>query len=332
MLSARVGALRDRGPLIAGFPDRPLVALGLLVRRAVRDPAAAAPPRPAHRARSAARSRRARYAARVRLAVVAAVGLAIVQEAGTRLGWVGAVLLVVGLALLGSTLGCCCRPVRSASRRGLPTVVVMRGLLAGAFFAGEAFVPLALQTERGATTAQAGIRAHGRGDRLGARLRVQGPYARLPKGRLVEIGAVFVAGCLSWACLSLVPSRRSGVIIPGWMIGAMGMGMSFGLDPARSSSSLAARGPGRQRRVAPGLRLGRAGAARGSAGTIYGAALAAGAVCRGRSSRSAGGWRDRADRRGPRPPHPRPHCLRAGYQVRISGRLSRTGLVVSYTG
>ena len=103
-------------------------------------------------------------------------------------------------------------------------------------------------------------------------------YARLPKGRLVEIGAVFVAGCLSWACLSLVPSLSFWVIIPGWMIGAMGMGMSFG---SIGSLVLELSPPEDQGANVASLQVcDSVGSVLlvGLAGAIYGAALAAGAV------------------------------------------------------
>jgi MFS family permease len=139
------------------------------------------------------------------------------------------VLLVVGFALLLPSLRLLLPAGALRFARGLPTVVVMRGVLAGAFFAGEAFVPLALQTVRGASTAQAGVAltVGAIGWALGSQ--VQGRmYSRLPRGRLVELGALLVSACLALACLSLVPSLSFWVIIPGWMLGAMGMGMAFG--------------------------------------------------------------------------------------------------------
>ncbi len=216
---------------------------------------------------------------RVRLAVVAAVGLALVQEAGTRLGAVGAVLLIVGLALLLPMLRLLLPAGALRFARGLPTVVVMRGLLAGAFFAGEAFVPLALQTLRGASTAQAGVALTmgAVGWALGSQ--VQGRlYSRLPKGRLVEIGALLVAFCLAWAVLSLVPALPFWIIIPGWTIGAMGMGMSFG---SIGSLVLELSAPEDQGANVASLQVcDSVGSVLlvGLAGAIYGAALAAGTV------------------------------------------------------
>ena len=166
---------------------------------------------------------------RVRVAVVAAAGLALLQQAGTLRGWPGLALAALGLALLAPSLRHLLPPGALRFARGLPTVVMMRGLLAGAFFAGEAFVPLALQTVRGASTAQAGavLTVGAIGWALGSQ--VQGRlYGRMPRHRLVQIGASLVAICLASVTLSLLPAVPYWVAMASWVLGAAGMGMTFG--------------------------------------------------------------------------------------------------------
>ena len=166
---------------------------------------------------------------RVRVALVAAAGLALLQQAGTQRGSAGLVLTVLGLALLAPSLRHLLPPGALRFARGLPTVVMMRGILAGAFFAGEAFVPLALQTVRGASTAQAGavLTVGAVGWALGSQ--VQGRlYGRLPRHRLVQIGASLVAICLATVTFALVPTVTYWVAVASWVIGAAGMGMTFG--------------------------------------------------------------------------------------------------------
>ena len=58
-------------------------------------------------------------------------------------------MAAVGLALFFPALRLLLPAGSLRFARGLPTVVMMRGLYAGAFFAGEAFIPLALQTVKG---------------------------------------------------------------------------------------------------------------------------------------------------------------------------------------
>jgi len=166
---------------------------------------------------------------RVRIAIVAAAGLALLQQAGTQRGWAGLVLTVLGLSLLAPSLRHLLPTGALRFARGLPTVVMMRGILAGAFFAGEAFVPLALQTVRGASTAQAGavLTVGAVGWALGSQ--VQGRlYGRVPRHRLVQIGASLVAICLATVTLALVPTVTYWVAVASWVIGAAGMGMTFG--------------------------------------------------------------------------------------------------------
>ncbi len=166
---------------------------------------------------------------RVRFSLVAATGLALMQQAGTELGARGAVLAVVGVALLLPALRVLLPAGALRFARGLPTVVMMRGLLAGAFFAGEAFVPLALQTLRGATTAQAGLTltigalAWALGSQVQGRL-----YGRVSRGRLVQAGALLVALCLASVPLALVAALPFWVAALSWFVGAAGMGLCFG--------------------------------------------------------------------------------------------------------
>ncbi|MBN9613813.1 MAG: MFS transporter, partial [Actinobacteria bacterium] len=69
---------------------------------------------------------------------IAAVGVGFAAEAPPRLGWGLAALCIVGI-------GVAIRPLLPAGtlrvRAGLPSVILIRGLLAGAFFAAEAFIP-----------------------------------------------------------------------------------------------------------------------------------------------------------------------------------------------
>ena len=216
---------------------------------------------------------------RVRVAVVAAAGLALLQEAGTRRGYAGAAMGVVGIAMLFPALRHLLPAGALRFARGLPTVVTMRGILAGAFFAGEAFVPLALQTERGVSTAQAGaaLTVGAIGWALGSQ--VQGRlYGRTPRGLLVQIGAGFVATGLAFMSLSLVPSITVWVAIPCWMVAAVGMGMSFG---SIGSLTLEMSEPGDQGANVASLQVCDAVGSVvfvGLAGAIYAAALAAGTV------------------------------------------------------
>lgn len=172
---------------------------------------------------------RSRSRHRVRLAVVAAAGLGLLQEAGTRLGWVGLVLGCVGMAVLVPSLRLLLPAGSLQMRRGLPTVVMMRGIMAGAFFAGESFVPLALQTERGLDPAHAGLvlTAGALGWTVGSWVQGRMHQSWGPV-RLLRVGSAAGVIGLATLPLSLVAGTTAYTASVSWAVGAFGMGMAFG--------------------------------------------------------------------------------------------------------
>ncbi|MFC6239230.1 MFS transporter [Longivirga aurantiaca] len=219
------------GPVIAGFLTDQVSwrAVFLVVPVLVLPPMLVMAPRLGRLGGSLGESGAPPRRGRLRLALVAAAGLAMLQEAGTRLGVAGLVLAVVGLALVLPALDRLLPRGALRFARGLPTVVMMRGLLAGTFFAGEAFVPLALQTVRGVSTAQAGLvlTVGAIGWALGSQ--AQGRlYGRVPRSALVQAGAVLVALCMLSMPLSMVESVPWWVGGISWLVGASGMGLCFG--------------------------------------------------------------------------------------------------------
>lgn len=176
--------------------------------------------------RAADRSRARR---RIGLAVVAAAGLGLLQEAGTRLGRVGLVLAVAGLAVLVPSLRRLLPPGSLRLRRGLPTVVMMRGIMAGAFFAGESFVPLALQTVRGLDPAHAGLilTAGALGWTIGSWVQGRMHLSWGPV-RLMRLGTVCCVVGLATLPASLLAGMTPYSAALSWVVGAFGMGVCFG--------------------------------------------------------------------------------------------------------
>jgi MFS family permease len=218
-------------------------------------------------------------ASRVPYAVAAAVGLALLQEAGTTRGATGVVLAVLGLGLLIPTVRLLLPPGALRFAPGLPTVVMMRGLLAGAFFAGETFVPLALQTIRGVSTAQAGFTLTVGAVAWAAGSQVQGRlYGRVPRARLVQVGGALVGVCMATMPISMVTSVPFWVAGFSWFVGAAGMGLCFG---AIGTLTLELSEPEDQGINSAALQVCDSTGSVvfiGAAGAIYGTALAAGAV------------------------------------------------------
>lgn len=217
------------GPVIAGFLTDNVSwrAVFLLVPVLVIPPMVVMAPRLARLGASLGGGEPRR--GRLGLALMAAAGLTMLQEAGTRRGSVGLVLAVVGVALVVPALARLLPTGALRFARGLPTVVMMRGLLAGTFFAGEAFVPLALQTVRGVSTAQAGLVLTV--GAVGWAVGSQGQgrlYGRVPRAVLVQAGAALGALCMLTVPLSMLPQLPWWTAGFSWFAGAVGMGLCFG--------------------------------------------------------------------------------------------------------
>lgn len=113
-------------------------------------------------------------------------------------------------------------------RRGLPSVVVVRGLYTAAFFGAETYVPLALHQEKGLSLTAAGVAltAGALGWALGSW--VQGrPGLPVPRHGLLAIGAAFVAAGVAGLGLSMLPGASPWLAAPVWAVGAVGMGLAM---------------------------------------------------------------------------------------------------------
>ena len=164
-------------------------------------------------------------------AVVAAVGLTLVMTGLVRPpgAWVApAVLVIAGVAVLVPSSARLLPEGALRLARGLPTTVVMRGILAAAFFSAESFAPLALVEQRGLSITVAGlllsIAALGwvTGSFLQGRL-----AADVDRARVVSRGALVVAVSLASLPLCLVPAIPAMVAALIFLMGSIGMGLCF---------------------------------------------------------------------------------------------------------
>jgi MFS family permease len=160
---------------------------------------------------------------------------AALQLAGQRLDWIGLGLLVVGLALLLISLPQLMPPGFLRFRRGLSQVIQTRGLLPGAFFGAEAFVPLMLVEQRSVPLFQAGavLTVGAVGWTAGSWLQSR-PWLPIRRDLLITLGCISVA--LGLGLVSLVAfflRLPYGLVAVSWVLGGLGMGL------ATSSTSLA---------------------------------------------------------------------------------------------
>jgi MFS family permease len=159
---------------------------------------------------------------------VAGVGVAMLQYAGQRLDLVALPLFLAGAAMLAVGVPKLLPRGTFSARRGLPTTILMRGILAGSFFGAETFVPLMLIEERHMATALAGLTLTGAAVSWSVGSWIQGrPRTTLPRFRLIQVGTGLVAGGIALTSLALWPVLPPLVAGAGWAVGGLGMGMSM---------------------------------------------------------------------------------------------------------
>ncbi len=173
---------------------------------------------------------------RVQYAVAMAAGAGCVQWAGLeaeRGSWFHAVAaLLVGVGLIVTSARQLFPSGTLRLRRGLPSVIAFRGVMAGGFFGAQAFVPLMLIEHRGVTPTVAGLSVAGTALGWSAGAWFQGrPRLRLTRATLVIRGATLTAGGV--VVTSLAAIATPALTLPVWLaglgllIGGLGMGLSM---------------------------------------------------------------------------------------------------------
>ncbi|MFH8895873.1 MFS transporter [Streptomyces coeruleorubidus] len=163
---------------------------------------------------------------RIRLALAISLGAGLLQYAAQDLRPLSLLPGAAGLALLvPAVLGLLPRGTYRAAR-GLPSVVLLRGVAAGSFIAAESFVPLMLVTQRGLSPTLAGfsLAAGGGTWALGSwvqsRTRFE-PY----RERLTTLGMLLVAAAVAAAPSVLIDSVPVWTLAVAWAFGCFGMGL-----------------------------------------------------------------------------------------------------------
>jgi MFS family permease len=164
-----------------------------------------------------------------------AAGAAAIQLAGQRLDRWSVALLVGGLAGLVVGLPRLMPPGFLRLRRGLSAVILVRGLLPGAYFGAETFIPLMLVEQRHIRLVLAGavLTVGAVGWTVGSWLQSR-PWVRIRRDRLITYGCLSVVlGLCLVAATAAVPSLWFGLVGVAWVFAGLGMGLSI------SSSTLA---------------------------------------------------------------------------------------------
>jgi MFS family permease len=177
---------------------------------------------------------------RLAWAAVAAIGAAAMQfgsgaghgsasstgttdSAGTTTGLpillVGAAMLVIALPRLLPM-----RTLRAA--RGLPAVVLLRGLVVGAFIAAEVLVPLMLIEQRHLSPTLAGVALTGGALSWSAASAVQG-RGWVSRGFALRGGAAFVTAGIALMALVSTGVAPTPVAFASWIVAGFGIGMVY---------------------------------------------------------------------------------------------------------
>ncbi|MGW0204700.1 MFS transporter [Streptomyces sp. NPDC003233] len=163
---------------------------------------------------------------RIRLALGICVGAGLLQYAAQDLRPLSLLPGLAGTALLvPAVLGLLPHGTYRAAR-GLPSVVLLRGLSAGSFIAAESFVPLMLVTQRGLSPTLAGfsLAAGGGTWALGSWAQSR-PRVRPYRERLMTVGMVLVAAAITAAPSVLLHAVPVWTLAVAWAFGCFGMGL-----------------------------------------------------------------------------------------------------------
>ncbi|MDL4773338.1 MFS transporter [Actinomadura xylanilytica] len=140
-------------------------------------------------------------------------------------GWTMVPVAAAGLAALAFGLPRLLPAGTLRMRRGLPSVVLVRGLLSGAFFATEVFIPLALTSLHGFSATEAGLALTTGALGWSAASQYQGRSSR-SRAFFVLLGAGFVTAGI--VATTLVLQLSGWGAAPAWVLGGTGMGFAVG--------------------------------------------------------------------------------------------------------
>ncbi|RPK77263.1 Multidrug resistance protein 3 [Streptomyces sp. ADI97-07] len=163
---------------------------------------------------------------RIRLALGISLGAGLLQFAGQELRWFSLLPAVVGVALLVPAVRGLLPPGTVRAARGLPAVILLRGISAGSFIAAESFVPLMLVTQRGLSPTMAGLSlaVGGLTWALGSYVLAR-PRLETHRESLMVGGMVLVVLSIAAAPAVLIESVPVWTLAAAWAVGCFGMGM-----------------------------------------------------------------------------------------------------------
>ncbi len=159
------------------------------------------------------------------LAAAAVLGLNLsAQFDGALVGVVA--VLAIGTALIAVRALVPVGTLRAV--RGLPTVILLRGLVAAAFFGAQVYLPYLLTERYSFSPAFAGLALTGASLSWATASWVQGRFGNaLSHVRVMRIGTLLVLTSIILAVATAAAAYSPIVIIAGWLLGGAGMGLMY---------------------------------------------------------------------------------------------------------
>ena len=111
---------------------------------------------------------------------------------------------------------------------GLPAAVAVRGVLTFAFFGADAYIPLAIEEVRGASTLYAGVALT-----VSALSWTAGSWTqerlvrRVGARRFVGVGHAILLAGIALAATMLLDAVPLWIVVPAWLLAGFGIGMSY---------------------------------------------------------------------------------------------------------
>lgn len=208
----------------------------------------------AHRPESSDGTRLGRGTVRtVALALGAGAGTAVFQVGGQTSGTTAAVLLVAACAVMAWCVPRLLPKGTLCAARGLPAVIVLRGLTAGAFACTEVFIPLLLTRQHHLSAVVVGFAVTTGAVfwSLGSWWQAR-PSLTWSRTRVIQTGTVFLAAGIATCMLLVVPAFPAPLALIGWAACGMGMGLTI---PSLSAQTMDLSAPEAQGQNSSALQL-----------------------------------------------------------------------------
>lgn len=160
-------------------------------------------------------------------AVAAAFGISALSWAAQHPSLTALPLAIAGVAALVAALRTLVPAGTFTARPGLPLTVLSRGLLAGAFFGVEAYVPLTLTAVHGYSPALSGLPLTLGAIGWAAASHWQGRRVEISRARLIRFGLLGLGFALAGMALVGPDWGLSWLAVPFWLVAGASMGMAY---------------------------------------------------------------------------------------------------------